>query len=151
MLKDRNELLVTSDMCLPDFQNARLLSYRVWCFVSGSFWKSYPSSLVVMLLKAWHFFHHLPLKTHHKCQVLLFLISQKWEILFRDGSLHSHSPLGSGSLSKYVTPPLIMYFYDFSGGGGKGKGWLDETTLCCYSCPFFFLWWNQRGLPTAKL
>lgn len=113
-------MLVTSDMCLLDFQNARLLSYRVWCFVSGSFWKSYPSSPVAMVLKACHFFfHHLPLKIHHKCQLLLFLISQKWQILFRDGSLHNHSPLGSGSLSKYITLSLTMYLYDFSGDGNN--------------------------------
>lgn len=77
---------------------------------------NYHSSLVAILLNICHFFYHLPLKFTINVKFLLFLFTQKWEIIFRDA-------LFIVTLLYEVTPSLnlilpssqlIMYFCNFS-------------------------------------
>lgn len=112
------------------------------------------------------FFHHLPLKIHHKYQVFTVSVHSKMRNKLQRCSLHSHTAFQKKAPCLNITLPhsqLIMYFYNLSDGEGdnqmrlyvvkfvpffldsiKGPGPLQDHKIiilhffqCCYSLIFY--------------
>lgn len=70
------------------------------------------------------FFHHLPLKIHHKYQVFTVSVHSKMRNKLQRCSLHSHTAFQKKAPCLNITVPhsqLIMYFYNLSDGEGDNK------------------------------